>query len=558
MLTALLVLTLNAADPYALGEVIGQPLDLQVLSETVDDGVRVREVTFTSEATPAGPVRVYGWLAQPDGAAAKSLPGMVQLHGGGGTANRASAVGQARTGHGMVLNIDWSGDRSRGDKVTDFTPLGALAEQDKVRWVADDLSDFGAKHVVRAIVRSVDLLLAQPATDPGRISVMGGSWGGFLSLLASSLDPRVTCVASGFGAGGFRDTWSLCSRPVMQLPEAAREFWLAHVDPLPKVKDIRGPVILMTATNELHFWLGGAMDTVRAFPPGSRLILCPNTVHRTSAGVVWPNAAWFATHCGDGPAWPDLTEFQLAAGKATATIASPEAIERAELIFSPGKENWPGRCWLSFPAEVVDGQVSGELPAWLADAEGDGYFLLTDALRRSVSTVPLHVTGRGLAEVSAVRPDPGLIDDFVDGPMRWRHCLTVPKAIDRLMWRPELGLQVPMLRVTNATPADAMYAVETNAISLAASKLTADGALSLKLRTAQQPLKLTVELTSAPGQQDEQRHGVTREVPEQDGWQTITIPLSEFGDGLAGVSELRLKAPIGQDANVDLGMVRVD
>jgi len=552
-----LALLLTAADPYALDEVLGRPLETTVLSESVDDGVRVREVTFTSEATPAGAVRVYGFLACPVDAAPQSLPAMVQLHGGGGTANQASAAGQARSGPGVVLNIDWSGDKSRGTTVTDYAPLGAMADQDKVRWVADDLSDFGAKHVVRAIARSVDLLLSEPATDPERIAVMGGSWGGFLSLLAASVDTRVTCAASGFGAGGFRDTWSLCSRPVMQLPDAAREFWLANVDPLPRASRIRGPVILMTATNELHFWLGGALETVRNFPPESRLILCPNTVHRTSAGVLWPNAAWFSTHCGDGPAWPALSDFRLADGRASAKIESPEAIANAELVFSPGRENWPGRCWLSFPATVADGQVTGELPDWLRDAEGDGYFLLTDSLRRSVSTIPLHVTGRGVREVSAARPDPGLIDNFEGGIGLWRHCLTAPKAIDKLQWRPALGLQEARVRVTNESAASATYAIETNAVSLAADRLAADRVLRLKLRTTQ-PLHLTIELTVAPGQQDEKRRAVARDVPQDDGWQDLVVPLREFGESVADVSELRLKAPLNAGESVDLARAAIE
>jgi len=555
---AWLLLALAAPDPYALSEVLGRPLETAVLRESVDDGVRVREVTFTSEATPAGPVRVYGWLAWPDGAAPRSLPGLVQLHGGGGTADRAAAVAQARTGPAIVLAIDWSGDRGRGTTVTDYRPLGALADQDRLRFVADDRSAFGARHVVRAVARSVDLLLDQPVADPTRVAVMGGSWGGFLALLAAGVDSRVTCVASGFGAGGFRDTWSLCSRPVMQLPDPAREYWLQHVDPLQHVANIRGPVILMTATNELHFWLGGAIETVRSFPPDSRLILCPNTVHRTSAGVVWPHAAWFATHCGDGPAWPALSEFRLADGQASATVDSPQAIERAELVFSPGQANWPGRCWLSFPATVADGQVTGTLPEWLQDAAGEGYFLLTDALRRSVSTVPLHVPGRPLTEVSALRPEPGLVDDLASGSGLWRHCLTVPKALDRLQWRPASGLQEAFLRVTNDSAVEAIYAVETNAIALATSRLAPDRTLHLRLRTAPRPLRLTIELTAAPGQQHEVRRGVVRDVPPAAGWQSLTIPLREFGASVATVSELRLKAPLSPGGFVDLGRVTID
>ena len=141
---------MGKSDHWGLEEVRGLPLDVEVLSTETADGVRVDEVYFTSESVEGKPVRVYGFLAKPVGGDGK-LPGLVNLHGGGGTANKAQAVGSARGMHACVLNIDWSGNKDRGERVTiaDALPVPALFGDP--RYVAEDLRDFSARHVGGAI-----------------------------------------------------------------------------------------------------------------------------------------------------------------------------------------------------------------------------------------------------------------------------------------------------------------------------------------------------------------------------------------------------------------------
>ena len=112
---------------WGLDQVRGLPLDVEVLSTEAADGVRVEELYFTSELVNGKPVRVYGFLAKPTGAEGK-LPGLVNLPGGGGTANREQAVGSARGMGACVLNIDWSGNPQRAERVTltDALPAPAL------------------------------------------------------------------------------------------------------------------------------------------------------------------------------------------------------------------------------------------------------------------------------------------------------------------------------------------------------------------------------------------------------------------------------------------------
>ena len=519
----------NVAERRRVWRLEGAPspaLDVEVLSAETQDGVRVEEIYFTSEVAHGAPVRVYGFLASPLDVEGP-LPCLVQLHGGGGTARRAGAAGSCRALGAYVLSIDWSADPDRAERVTVADSLGDPRLFGDPRYVADDLSDFAARHVVTAIRRSVDVLLAQPDADPQRVAVMGGSWGGFLALLASEFDPRVRWVVSGFGAGGFRDTYSLCARPLYSVSEAQREFWLTYVDPVRGASRIGGPVALLTASNELHFWLSSAVATFGGLPEGSRLIISPNTVHATGAGVIWPNHEWFRTCFGEGPPWPEVLDFHFDGHRATWRVVAPRPLVQTRLYFAPGAEHWPGRVWLPIPARPAGEGYEAVLPGWLEGSESDAYPLVTDDLRRSVSAVPLHVVGHSPLELSERRSDPGLVDDFAAGVGLWR--LTLAARGKATLTASDAGPGGRACMVLHEHRGEAArVAVETNLITLAASRLRAAGALCLQLDTAGQALDLDVELTENPGERDERRFTTSTPLEAESGWQAVRIPLAEF------------------------------
>jgi hypothetical protein len=408
----------------------------------------------------------------------------------------------------------------------------------------------------------VDLLLAQPEVDGSRIGVVGGSWGGFLAILAAGLDARVKCVASGFGAGGFRDTYSLCSRPLYGLTEAQRELWLTHVDPINHASRINGPVALLTASNEVHFWLSSAAATFRELPPGSRLIISPNTVHATGSGVVWPNHEWVRMCFLDGPAWPEVVDFRFDGRRATWRVVSPEPVTASRLYFAPGAGNWPGRVWLPIAADLVEDQHVAELPDWLAGAEGDAYPLAIDDLRRSVSAFPIHVDGRPIRDISERRADPGLIDDFSGGTDLWRLTLAA-RGKATLKWRrPAQGERGAMV-VQEHRSEDVRVAVETNLVALAAARLRTEGVLGLLVDSAGCDLDIEVELNEHPAQREERGFKVSVPVKAERGWQAIRVPLERFRDGdvvpdWSNTSRLAFRWSMPADSTVLLSDVRID
>lgn len=497
-------------------------LDLaRLATETVDE-ITVSAVYYTSEVVDGQPVRVFGYLARPTNVTGR-IPGVIELHGGGGTANRQSALNTAKLGV-CVLNLDWSGKPEKAEHVTQ---VGALGDPElwNVRGVQADLSDCGADHLTLAIRRGLDLLAAQPEVDPDRLAVMGGSWGGFLSILAAGLDQRVKAAVSGFGCGGFNGTYELCARPLYDLSAAQQKYWFDHVDPLSHAADAVGPVALMTGTNDLHFWLSGAVATFAKLPAGSRLILAPNCVHTGGYGVLWPNAEWLRTQFLGGPAWPEVKDFSFDGRRASWRVADPLKVTDARLYVSPGRDDWPGRIWLPFRAELQGDRYHAELPDWLAGAEADAYPLVIDEQRRSVSVPPLHLAGRPLAEVSAARPEPGLIDDFRAGVDLWR-LLFGNHTKARLTWQRDDSALVVAEQQHKAQAIE----LETNLIQLARAALRPAGVLALRVGGTGLGPELRVTLTSRVCQRDEQSWTVKLPLPAGADWHELAVPLKQFGE----------------------------
>jgi dienelactone hydrolase len=541
-----------AADPWALEANRAAPLDIQVLADEKVEGVRVREIYYTGEVFKGRPVRVYGFLACPT-AADRALPGVLQLHGGGGTASKEGAVRFARSAPACALSIDWSGDPKRGKRVTDATALGDPRLFNGTTFVSEDLSDFGGRHLARALSRGLDVLALERQVDPAKLAAFGGSWGGFLSIFLAGLDGRVKCVSSGYGAGAYRGTWSYTSRHVFEQGPERAEFWLRTVDPVLRASRIGGPVALLTATNEVHFWLNSAADTFAQLPPGSRLITSPNTVHLTTVG--WPQADWLNACFGAAPAWPDVRDFRFDGKVALWRAESPEKVARAELYFAPGRDNWPARPWVRVPAALSEGAYRAALPEEFAGVEGDAYPLITDALKRSVSAPPLHVSGLSLREYSARRPNPGLIDDFRNGIELWRLPVGRAPSATLVHARPDA------LAVTEAQGEDGVVTVETNAVNFAVAALAPGAAISFQLDTGGTAGELQVELVERSGLKNERVLSAPARISGTAGVQTIRAPLALFagkgGPEWSAVTRLGFRCSMKAGATWKFSAVRI-
>jgi len=144
----------------------------------IPQGIRVKRLRFElrSVETPEGPVatEIYAFLAIPEGKG--PFPGILVLHGGGGHAEEAKAIGWAQRGY-VAIAPDLPGiakpeaaAESRGAWKASYA-FG--------RWrVQPDVTNDAIFEAVLTGLSAFKILQTQPEVDRSRLGIVGISWGG--------------------------------------------------------------------------------------------------------------------------------------------------------------------------------------------------------------------------------------------------------------------------------------------------------------------------------------------------------------------------------------------
>jgi cephalosporin-C deacetylase len=153
---------------------------------------------FDLQADCAG-APVSGYFARPAGAAPKSLPIILLVHGAGvRNSNLGGAVNWAKQGF-LALDINAHGIPN-GKPNQFYTDLANGALRDYRSQGRESRETIYFRGMFLRLVRAIDFLAAQPEWDGRTVIVHGSSQGGAQSIVAAGLDPRVTFFAAGVPA----------------------------------------------------------------------------------------------------------------------------------------------------------------------------------------------------------------------------------------------------------------------------------------------------------------------------------------------------------------------
>ncbi|MCX6897459.1 MAG: acetylxylan esterase [Verrucomicrobia bacterium] len=143
---------------------------------------------------------VSGYFARPVGAKSKSLPAILLVHGAGvRSSGLGGAAGWAEKGL-LALDINAHGIPN-GKPAEFYTNLSSSDLKEYSRRGRESRETVYFLGMFLRLVRALDFLTAQPEWDGHTVVVQGSSQGGYQSLVAAGLDPRVTFFAAGVPAG---------------------------------------------------------------------------------------------------------------------------------------------------------------------------------------------------------------------------------------------------------------------------------------------------------------------------------------------------------------------
>ena len=240
-------------------------------ASTAEPGVRA--VWIAGLPYKGKPTRAFAYYGIPEGSTA--APGMVLIHGGGGTAfaewvrmwNRegfaAIAVDTVGTWPDRADTNPWNPTRKRHEFAGpagwgDFTNVDA------------PVTDQWSYHAVTVSILAHSFLRVQPAVDAGRIGVTGISWGGYLTSIVASVDDRFRFGIPVYGCG-FLSEDSAWLKDFEKLgPERARS-WTRMWDPSSYLPMGRRPMFWINGTNDFAYVMSSWQKSYR-LPRGERLL----------------------------------------------------------------------------------------------------------------------------------------------------------------------------------------------------------------------------------------------------------------------------------------------
>lgn len=454
------------------------PLDVEIVSRKSEDGWIVEELYFTGEITPNGPNRLFCGYARPENAPCP-VPVAIELHGGGGHGSGRQALSIARQLNAAVVSLDWSGEFIPGAE--QFTKWRMDPANPYLHFAVErSLKDSPIYHIIVAARRAIDFVCEQPGIDSNRIAALGGSWGGYMSLLLAGIDGRIRYAASGMGAGGLRGSCSKIGSALVDLPTEKQDAWIAAFDPITYAPKSTAATLITACSNDWFFWLGDVMRNYRALRGSKAIAITPNCNH----GVGGPSASdrtWvrWLRHCfhGEQPL-PAVTGLKCEGRVYTWNVESPDPNVKSVLYWSPGQVVWPARYWIEIPATGKNGSWSAELPAKLAGVAAELYADAFDSNGGAASTELVTREGADPLVGSIPSWPAGALWDEERGAAAWR-----PPGPAKINGPLNVSLESPSAGKLTVGPAkgEKSFAVLTNSVVLTAGAARRHSGIRLRV-----------------------------------------------------------------------------
>jgi cephalosporin-C deacetylase-like acetyl esterase len=208
------------------------------------------------------PTRVFAYYGMPNVPQGTKVPGMVLVHGGGGTAFDAWVRLWTSRGYAAIamdtcgcVPVGTYGNWKRHD-------AGGPAGWGGFEQIDEPIEDQWTYHAVADVVLAHSLLRSMPQVDPERIGVTGISWGGYLTCITAGVDSRFRFAVPVYGCGflGENSAW-LPDFQKMGPEKAAR--WLAWWDPSVWLRHAKMPMLWVTGTNDFAYPMDSLQKSYR-------------------------------------------------------------------------------------------------------------------------------------------------------------------------------------------------------------------------------------------------------------------------------------------------------
>lgn len=341
---------------------------------TVDDNGPIHSLVYQGEMINGQPTEVFAFYASPK--TLKTLngqtkvPGIVLIHGGGGTAFSDWVLMWANRGYAAIA-MDLSGHQppaprydQTGKKILDYNhkriertrlEKGGLDQGhvEKFDCIGGTIDDDWPYHAAANVMKAHTLLRSFPEVDPNRTAVTGISWGGYTTCLAASLDDRFKAAVPVYGCGFLHEGESVQKPAIDNLGER-RDAWVAAYDPSSHLGKCTVPTLWVNGTHDVHYVLDSYAKSYSLVKGPKTLRIQPRMGHSHLSGWAPKEIEiYIDSILKNETPLPDVGKMKLSPdGTVTVPFTSQTKIVKAELHYTTETGLRSKRQWKSIEAKT--------------------------------------------------------------------------------------------------------------------------------------------------------------------------------------------------------------
>jgi dienelactone hydrolase len=334
------------------------PWDLAALSrppqyQWADRQGPVWSLYYQGQPYKGKPTGVFAYYASPATlaveAAGKRFPGVVLVHGGGGTAFREWAELWAKRGYAAIA-MDLAGcgpDKKRladgGPGQGDETKFGAIDQPPQDQWTY---------HAVSNVILAHSLLRSLKEVDARHTAVTGISWGGYLTCIVAGVDNRFKAAVPVYGCGFLHEDSVWLPQFAKMTPEQ-KDKWVRLWDPSRYIGAAKMPVLFVNGTNDFAYPLDSYAKTYGLVKGRRQVRITVNMPHGHPQGWAPAEIGLFIDSClCGGTPLPMVSYPGIVNGHVAAQVQSKTNLVEAALHYTTETGPINKRQWQTVPGQV--------------------------------------------------------------------------------------------------------------------------------------------------------------------------------------------------------------
>ncbi|HSI76709.1 MAG TPA: prolyl oligopeptidase family serine peptidase [Lunatimonas sp.] len=349
------------------------PWDLEVLGKApkykwIDRTDSVWSLTYSGEFYEGKQTEVFAYYASPATLGDSTsndvkFPGIVLVHGGGGTAFRIWALEWAKKGYAAIA-MDLSGNRPLSVNEQD-NPWGSKStrleaggpKQDDVHKffrLDEPFTEQWQFHSVSNIIRAHSLIRSFPGVNPKKTAMTGISWGGYLTNLVAGVDHRFAAAVPVYGAGYLHEG-SAWNSQFDSLGIEGTKQWVELWDPSSYVGNATMPMLFVNGTNDFAYFVENWQRTAN-LAKDTQFSMIPELKHSHLHGAE-PGEIYnfISQHLENKSEFLSSIRFKEKGTKAKYKIVNAK---KAYLAYTTDSKRSPEKEWKLKPLEKSNGKLT--------------------------------------------------------------------------------------------------------------------------------------------------------------------------------------------------------